>query len=68
MIDKKIGNTKTTLMSRAVLQRKKIEDLAIEILEEKTVMCGQQVEITRIPGIFLLLATGRSNCQLVVLK
>ena len=46
------GNNKTTFISGQILHKNKYEDFALEILEEKAILCGQQVKVTGVPGDF----------------
>ena len=39
-------------MSGKILHKNKYEDFALEILEEKTILCGQQVKVTGVSGAF----------------
>ena len=46
------GNNKTTFISGKILHKNKYEDFAMEILEEKAILGGQQVKVTGVPGVF----------------
>ena len=47
------GNNETASISGKILHKNKYEDFVLEILEEKAIsLCGQQVKITGVPGVF----------------
>ena len=57
------GNNKTTFISCKISHKNKYEDFALEILEEKAILCGQQVKVTGIPGVFYFREKFRTkNC------
>ena len=46
------GKNKTTFISGKISHKNKYQDFALEILEEKSILCGQQAKVTGVPGVF----------------
>ena len=46
------GNNNATFISGKFLHKNKYEDFTLEILEEKAILCGQQVKVTGVSGVF----------------
>ena len=44
--------TRRHLSAEKCLHKNKYEDFALEILEEKAILCGQQEKVTGVPGVF----------------
>ena len=51
-MQKFLVTTRPHLSAETFYTKNKYEDFALETLEEKAILCGQQLKVTRVPGVF----------------